>query len=426
MSFCIQWPTEFNKITQQFAARPEFYTKFGLPGHEGLDFQAPLGSPVYAVADGVVSEVRLDDNSDLMKKPYGNQLRIEHADGYTTIYAHLSHVSVSSGQAVRSGDLVGLSGSSGNSDAPHLHLTLKRQGATQAGQTTFPRDIVDPTPYLQPFAKPTPPPPPDPPTMQVQVDSGEAGFLNVRSAPGTDSEIIAQVNHGTLLGTLEPADVARHKVGQYEQWLWVRTPDDVVGYVAAWYVRLPQEMQQPITVVVESPDENLRVRSGPGIGYSELTRVPHGTVLLALEAEGVVQQKVGHYGEWLNVRTPGGVTGYTAAWYVRLPTVALPKAVMTPQLLKSPPLAEAEEERRLVRADRLQRIRGIGPKIERLLYTLGIATFEQVAALNEQQLRAILGEARTRGMDVASWPEQARRILAGQEPPVHRRPAHRR
>ncbi|NBD35825.1 MAG: peptidoglycan DD-metalloendopeptidase family protein, partial [Chloroflexi bacterium] len=90
MAFRMRWPTEYGKITQEFGARPEFYQKFGLPGHEGVDFMAPEGSELYAVADGFVSDVRLDGNSDPNGKPYGNQVRIQHEGGFTSIYAHLS------------------------------------------------------------------------------------------------------------------------------------------------------------------------------------------------------------------------------------------------------------------------------------------------------------------------------------------------
>ena len=119
---------------------------------EGIDFQAPEGSEIYAAEDGVVSEVRLDGDSDPLNKPYGNQVRIQHAGSYLTIYAHLSHVVVSKGQSVKAGQLIGLSGNTGNSFGAHLHLTLKKDGATRAGETNYPYDIVDPSPYLQPFS----------------------------------------------------------------------------------------------------------------------------------------------------------------------------------------------------------------------------------------------------------------------------------
>lgn len=153
MAFRLRWPTEFDFITQKFGARPEVYKEFGLPGHEGLDFQAPTGSKVFACAAGVVDEVRFDCGNRL-KCPYGNQVRIVHQTDegeFTTVYAHLQGISVAAGQFVEAGQLIGLADSTGNSDGAHLHLTLKRKGATHAGLTQYPSDIIDPTPFLDPF-----------------------------------------------------------------------------------------------------------------------------------------------------------------------------------------------------------------------------------------------------------------------------------
>src|SRR5205814_4039423 len=75
-------------------------------------------------------------------------VRIRHINGFSTIYAHLNLALVHAGQDVRAGDRIGLSDTTGNSTRSHLHLTLKKEGATLAGLTKFPNDIVDPTPYL--------------------------------------------------------------------------------------------------------------------------------------------------------------------------------------------------------------------------------------------------------------------------------------
>jgi predicted flap endonuclease-1-like 5' DNA nuclease len=323
----MRWPTEYGTITQKFGANPQVYIKFGLPGHEGVDFMAPNGSEIYSVADGFVSDVRLDGSADPMNKPYGNQIRVQHVEGYLTIYAHLAEVVVTRGQVVKAGQLIGLADNTGHSAGSHLHLTLKKQGATEAGATTYPHDIIDPTPFLQPFdgGGGTEPEPPVEPTMQVQVESPEVGFLNVRQAPYVGATLVGRADHEALLGVLEEADTAQGKVGQRGQWLWIRTPDGTVGYVAAWYVTLPPSApappEAPITVlfvVVESPDVPLKLRSGPGTAHAQLDEMPHGTVLKTLEPEADVRRKVGRYGQWLRVQTPGGKTGYTAAWYVTL------------------------------------------------------------------------------------------------------------
>ena len=142
------WPTEskVNAITQHFGERPEVYAKYGLPGHEGIDFAADLGDQIFAVAKGTVEHVFLD--ADTPNKPYGNNVRIRHANGYETIYAHLKQVSVEEQQKVSAGQRIGLAGSTGNSTAPHLHLTLKHAGETFGA---YPNNIIDPTPFLAPL-----------------------------------------------------------------------------------------------------------------------------------------------------------------------------------------------------------------------------------------------------------------------------------
>lgn len=323
MAFRMRWPTQFGQLTQAFGARPEVYNKFGLPGHEGLDFMAPLGSEVYAVADGTVTEVRLDGNTNPMQFPYGNQVRIQHEEGYETIYAHLDQVVVVRGQVVRTGQLIALADNTGHSSGSHLHLTLKKRGATQAGLTNYPHDIIDPTPFLEPFqpgggVQPTPP---TQPTLYVTVNSPELGYLNLRSAPYTGNNFLARINHGARLGVLEDADLARAKIGQNNQWLWVRTDDGKIGYVAAWYVQLAAPPTSPPTVffvVVNSPDMPLKLRRTPSTQLPPLADLPHGTQLKALEPETVVRQKVGVRGQWLYVQSPSGQRGYVAAWYTEL------------------------------------------------------------------------------------------------------------
>jgi murein DD-endopeptidase MepM/ murein hydrolase activator NlpD len=146
--FYLVWPTQYMTITQRFGENPELYEKFGLPGHEGVDFVAPTGSGIYAAADGVVNDIRLDGDSDPTRTPYGNQIRIQHEGGYESIYAHLSEVTVTQGQFVKAGQLIGLSGNTGNSFGPHLTFVLRLAGATANGATNYPYDIIDPMPYF--------------------------------------------------------------------------------------------------------------------------------------------------------------------------------------------------------------------------------------------------------------------------------------
>lgn len=139
------WPTDFVVVTQTFAANPDLYLQRNLPGHEGLDIRAPLGSKVYACADGVVEAVHQDLEEG---NPYGRYLTIAHADGYGTLYGHLGSIAVAKGQRVKAGSLIGTAGPTGQTGGGHIHLGLTQQGATARGLTHFPGDVIDPTPFL--------------------------------------------------------------------------------------------------------------------------------------------------------------------------------------------------------------------------------------------------------------------------------------
>ena len=143
-SFYLLWPTDYTVITQPFGANPDIYRRFGLPGHEGLDIRAPLNANVYACADGTVSALNENPNAH----NYGIHIRIQHRDGYLTIYGHLARVLVQQGQVVAAGQKIGLANSTGNSTGSHLHLGLKKEGATANRLTGYPNDLIDPTPYL--------------------------------------------------------------------------------------------------------------------------------------------------------------------------------------------------------------------------------------------------------------------------------------
>jgi murein DD-endopeptidase MepM/ murein hydrolase activator NlpD len=84
-----------------------------------------MGTPVVASADGTVIRAGWDNMG------YGWMVWIEHDNGYKTLYAHLSRYDVDAGQIVRQGQLIGLSGNSGNSLGPHLHFEISLNGAKQ-------------------------------------------------------------------------------------------------------------------------------------------------------------------------------------------------------------------------------------------------------------------------------------------------------
>jgi murein DD-endopeptidase MepM/ murein hydrolase activator NlpD len=142
--FYMIWPTDYPVITQRFGANPQIYSRFGVPAHEGLDIRALTNTNIYSCFDGVVYEVHQNPKDH----PYGIHVRLRHRDGYRTVYGHLARVLVSPGEEVREGQVIGKADSTGASAGAHLHLTLKRDGATARGETSYPKDIIDPTPYM--------------------------------------------------------------------------------------------------------------------------------------------------------------------------------------------------------------------------------------------------------------------------------------
>lgn len=90
--------------------------------HFGMDFTAPRGTPIYATGDGIVK--RADNSSS----GYGKHIRIDHGYGYVSLYAHLYKYNVRVNQRVKRGDLIGFVGSTGRSEAPHLHYEVHKDG----------------------------------------------------------------------------------------------------------------------------------------------------------------------------------------------------------------------------------------------------------------------------------------------------------
>lgn len=155
------WPTGYKVVNQRFRANPGYYGQFGLPGHEGVDIKAPMSGRIFAVAKGTV----VDIHSNPGDHNYGIHVRINHADGWQTIYAHLFSTSVIVGQSVGGGQVIGLADSTGNSTGSHLHITLKRLGHSYIDPVlgvTWPYNIFDPEPQLVRLAPEAFPPAPVP------------------------------------------------------------------------------------------------------------------------------------------------------------------------------------------------------------------------------------------------------------------------
>ncbi|MCL6462303.1 Peptidase family M23 [Flavobacterium micromati] len=107
------------RMASGFGYRTDPFTKVKKM-HKGMDFTAQTGTPIYATGDGVVTRA---DNS---ASGYGNHIVIRHGFGYETLYAHLSKYKSRAGQRVKRGDVIGYVGSTGRSEAPHLHYEVHK------------------------------------------------------------------------------------------------------------------------------------------------------------------------------------------------------------------------------------------------------------------------------------------------------------
>jgi murein DD-endopeptidase MepM/ murein hydrolase activator NlpD len=104
-----------------FGYRTDPFTK-ARKMHEGMDFTAKTGTPIFATGDGVVAR------ADNTVSGYGNHIVIRHGFGYETLYGHLSKYKSRAGQRVKRGDIIGYVGSTGRSEGPHLHYEVHKNG----------------------------------------------------------------------------------------------------------------------------------------------------------------------------------------------------------------------------------------------------------------------------------------------------------
>lgn len=119
------YPVQNNSISADFQSRAEGSENF----HHGIDFawSGSEGSDVSAAADGIVSAADYNSN-------YGNYVVVDHGNGYSTIYAHLSEISVSIGDIVKTGEKIGLLGSTGAATGANLHFEVHEDGVAQDPQ----------------------------------------------------------------------------------------------------------------------------------------------------------------------------------------------------------------------------------------------------------------------------------------------------
>jgi len=182
-------------ITQLFGENPEVYKKWGFPGHNGIDYGIPNGTPVGAAAAGTVAAVSFENGG------YGNYVKLSHMDGsrsYFTYYAHLASAAVSPGQKVKAGTTVGFSNNTGASTGPHLHFGLRIDGQNPAY-----KGYVDPMPFFTTGGDGEDTDTTDQFTDAIKLPNLSLevlpDFLNVRNGPGVEYAIVSQLQKGAKI-----------------------------------------------------------------------------------------------------------------------------------------------------------------------------------------------------------------------------------
>lgn len=146
-------------ITQNFGK-----TEYN-PNHTGIDYGCPLNTPILATEDGTVFYSGWRDGG------YGNCVFIKHPDGNTSIYEHLTKTAVTVGQSVKKGQVIGYSGSTGNSTGPHLHFEIRNADGKPINPMTLLHSVDDST--------------------QVQTTPAPKPALKGADALGHDVEVVA-------------------------------------------------------------------------------------------------------------------------------------------------------------------------------------------------------------------------------------------
>jgi murein DD-endopeptidase MepM/ murein hydrolase activator NlpD len=154
--FCV---TQYFGNTPFSTANPQIYNGHG---HNAIDIAAPIGTPIYSALGGVVLGT---GNTDLIRGCYsfGKWIMIDHGNGLSTLYAHLSEIDVTKGQQIDSRRLIGLSGMTGYATGPHIHfgvyategtkiMTLRQFRGATLGCADATMPVATLTTYLNPLS----------------------------------------------------------------------------------------------------------------------------------------------------------------------------------------------------------------------------------------------------------------------------------
>lgn len=122
MELSLLRPVQGGRVSQWFGGNPAMYARFGLPGHNGIDYAVPVGTPVVAAHFGYLTIMPVDPSG------YGLVVKVLYENmepHFYTLYGHLSALAYSKDRFVEPGTVIAYSGNTGNSTGPHLHFGLR-------------------------------------------------------------------------------------------------------------------------------------------------------------------------------------------------------------------------------------------------------------------------------------------------------------
>ncbi|MBN2387274.1 MAG: M23 family metallopeptidase [Anaerolineales bacterium] len=211
MNFLYPVPT-ISIITQTFEEHVRRAQANGWTNYNGgIDFAVNTGTPIKAAQAGKVKEVRQDATG------YGTHIRIEHKGGYLSIYAHLLNYSVSAGDTVTAGQVIGKSDNTGNSTGPHLHFEVRLGGrpidpASMLVKTTAALADASDTDTMVSADTMGAAPAQFPALPKAKIMTA---VLNVRTGPGTDNPAVTNLPGGTVV------EVIRQVIKENDIWLQI-------------------------------------------------------------------------------------------------------------------------------------------------------------------------------------------------------------
>ncbi len=145
------WPIEPKyKVTEhdKYGIRKNHYVLFKERQHSGFDITADIGTEVHSIANGTVILAEFDGTTtegfDSFNDGYGNKIEILNDDGRRVVYGHLRKYLVKPGDKITKNTVIGLTGSSGGSRVPHLHIEIRKENTEETGleYTINPLDVL--------------------------------------------------------------------------------------------------------------------------------------------------------------------------------------------------------------------------------------------------------------------------------------------